>query len=418
MSASKSRWRLVGLFVAGIFCLHAVFLISLRKPIEQGYPDFTVFYTAGKILRNGLGHQLYVGHTQYEVQAGFTGHLQSRLGPLPYIHPPFEALIFVPLTLLPYGQAYLIWDLLNIAALFGVALLLREGVSALRLIPGWGFVVIALAFFPVFECVRQGQDSILQLLFCTLAWKALQKDADVAAGCWFAFGVFKFQLMLPIVLLIVIWRGRRVLIGFAAVSSLLALISVWLVGWEGLRQYPGYALRIANTPSLGGIPADFLPNLHGLIMSWPFRFSGTLGTAMTVLSSSFLLLFVATRGRLADDLGKCDLQFPLAVSVSELIGWQTNIHDFTLLVLPLALVADRCLRMPARNLRDRFSLLLPVLPLLISPLWFVLCFVTGTVNLMAIPLLWWVWKLNQEFSSDLPPDRRVSVLDSGDYPAR
>jgi glycosyl transferase family 87 len=417
MSAHNSKWRLAGLLVAGILCLHSVFFISLRKPIEQGYPDFTVFYTAAKILRNGLGHQLYVGHTQYEVQTGFTGHLPSRLGPLPYIHPPFEALIFVPLTLLPYRQAYLIWDLLNLAALFGVALLLREGVSALRLILPWGFVVVALAFFPVFECVLQGQDSILQLLFCTLAWRALQKEADVTAGCWFAFGAFKFQLMLPIVLLIVIWKGRRVLIGFAAVSSLLALISVWLVGWEGLRQYPVYALRIANTPSLGGVPADFLPNLHGLIMGWPLRFSGTLGAAIIGLSSAFLFLFVAIRGRLAADLGKCNLQFPLAIAISELIGWQTNIHDFSLLVLPLVLVADRCLRIPTPFLRERFSLLLPVLPLMISPLWFVFWFFTGTVNLMAIPLLWWVWKLSQELSSDLHPDRCLSVLDAGGYHA-
>jgi hypothetical protein len=45
-------------------------------------------------------------------------------------------------------------------------------------------------------------------------------------------------------------------------------------------------------------------------------------------------------------------------------------------------------------------LLLPVLPLLISPLWLVLWILKGDVNLMAIPLLWWVWEIGKELSAD------------------
>src|SRR5208282_5954771 len=121
----------------------------------------TVFYTAATILRNGHGHQLYDARTQYEAQKSFTGEISSRRGPLPYIHPPFEALIFLPLTLLPYHRAFLAWDLLNVAALFGAALLLGRSVSTLRLIPPWEFVIACVAFFPVFAGLLQGQDSIL-----------------------------------------------------------------------------------------------------------------------------------------------------------------------------------------------------------------------------------------------------------------
>ena len=88
-------------FVAGMLCLHLFLFINLRGRIEQGYPDFTAFYTAATLLRHGLGHQLYNPKIQYEAQESFAGNISSRRGPLPYIHPPFEALIFLPLTLLP-----------------------------------------------------------------------------------------------------------------------------------------------------------------------------------------------------------------------------------------------------------------------------------------------------------------------------
>ena len=185
---SKSRRRLLRIFIAGMLCLHLLFFINLRERIKRGYPDFTVFYTAATILREGFGHQLYDEHVQYEVQKSSVGQIPSRHGPLPYIHPPFEALIFVPLSWLPYAQAFAVWDLLNLIALFGIALLLRRSVNTLRLIPPWEFVIGSLAFFPVFGCFLQGQDSILLLLLCVLGFNSLMRESDCACGLLVCFG--------------------------------------------------------------------------------------------------------------------------------------------------------------------------------------------------------------------------------------
>lgn len=394
----RSGRGLARLLIAGVLCLHTLFFIDLWPRIKRGYPDFVVYYTAATILRDGLGHQLYVSQVQAEVQKRLTGQLPERLAPLPYIHPPAEALIFVPLTQLPFLQAFLLWDLLNIAVLFGVAWLLRSDVSWLRSVSPWEFVLGSLAFFPVFETLLQGQDSVLQLLFCVLAWKALNKKSDVVAGCWLALGAFKFQFMLPIVFLIFIWKRRRVVIGFAAVSVVVALISVRLVGWRGLLRYPAFALQIANTPSWGGVPPDFLPNLHGLVMGWPLHLSGAVGTGVVILISAGLVLFAVARGRKWQGPGNNAPLLLLAIAVSELVGWQTNVHDFSLLVLSLVLIADYCLRTPQPRPGRRFALLYPALPILISPLWLVLWLSAGHLNLMAIPLVWWVWEIGQELS--------------------
>ena len=378
-----------------MLCLHLLFFINLRDRIKVGYPDFTVFYTAATTLQSGLGHQLYDEHVQYEIQKKSVGEIAERHGPLPYIHPPFEALIFLPLSWLPYPVAFAVWDLLNLALLLGVTLLLRRSVNALRLIPPWELVMWSLAFFPIFDCFLQGQDSILLLLLCVLGFNALKRESDVLAGCWFALGVFKFQFILPIVLLLVIWKRKRLAIGFTVVSALLVLISAYLVGWQGLLRYPAFALEITKSPALGGVAAGFAPNLRGLALGLLAHFPEQVGTWVGLLASIMLFLFAAMKGREASPW-KLDLQLSLAIAVAGLIAWQTNMHDLSLLVLPLVLIVDYCLSVLAQEPRRRLFLLLPVLPVLISPLWIVFWLVGGAVNLMAIPLLWWVWEISKE----------------------
>jgi hypothetical protein len=387
-------------FVLGMLWFNLLFFFRTREGIKRGYPDFTIFYTAGTILREGLGRQLYSRDVQYEVQERFAGHIAFRRGPLPYNHPPFEAPLFVPLTLLPYPQAFAAWDLMNVTALFGVALLLRRSVGALRLIPPWKFVLGSIAFNPVFACLFQGQDSILMLLFCALSFNALKKKADLLGGGWLALAAFKFQFIVPIVLLLFIWRRRRVALGFAAVALALALISLGLVGVGSMLRYPGYVLQIAKTPSLGGVPAEFLPNLHGLTTGWPGPLSGGAGAALAAVTSIVVFLFAAWKGRASAHPAKLELQFSLAIVASGLIAWQTNTHDLSLLVLPLVFITDHCLQSTTQRPVKRFDLLLPTLPLLISPLWLVLWLGIAKVNLMAIPLLWWTWKIGRELSRD------------------
>jgi Glycosyltransferase family 87 len=399
LSSKPHSWRrLARLFVAGMLCLHLLFFAELRGRIERGYSDFTVFYTAATVLREGRGHQLYDASVQYAAQESFAGHISSRQGPLPYIHPPFEALVFLPLTLLPYRQAFAVWDLLNLVALFAVALLLRRSVRTLRSIPPWEFVVGCLAFFPVFACFLQGQDSILLLLLCVLGFNALKREADFIAGCWFALGTFKFQLIIPIVLLLFIWNRRRVATGFVAVSILLALVSMRMVGFTGSLWYPAYVLQVAKTPALGGVPSALIPSLHGLLTGWPFLASTGVGAVVTGIASLLLVLLVAIRGRAGSHPKSLDLQFSLAVVVAALISWQVNAHDLSLLALPVVLVADYCLRTFSAGEHRRFVPLLPVLPLLISPLWIGLWLAIGQVNLMAIPLLWWTWEMGRALS--------------------
>jgi len=398
---SKSYRRLLRIFVAGMLCLHLLFFVTLRQRIQRGYPDFTIFYGAAMIVKEGLGRRMYDADVQHRIQETFAGNIDSRRGPLPYNHPPFEALLFLPLTLLPYRYAFLAWDVLNGVSLFVVSLILRRHLNALRAIPPWEFVLGSLAFFPVFATFLQGQDSILLLLLFALGFNALRIGSGFSAGCWFALGTFKFQLVLPLILLLFLWRRKRVATGFVLVSFLLALVSVMLVGWDGMVRYPAYVLNIAKASSLGDVSPAFMPNLRGLVEGWPYNFAPGVGMSVVTVALSILIFFAAWRLGARQQLS-LDLHFSLAIIVTVLVGWHTNAHDLSLLLLPLILVADYCMSLPGMTSSRRLALIAPVLPILISPLWIVLWLGIGKVNLMTLALLWWAWAIGKEISRGTP----------------
>src|SRR5207248_11610317 len=141
--------------------------------ILSGYPDFTVFFVAGKCVRLGLGRQLYDPATQFAMQRQLVPGLADRRNPLPPDnHPPFEALLFALLSPFSYFTAYCLWAGFSVALLIAFWLLLRSRLSGLRAFSATLPVLAPFAFFPVCMALLQGQNSILVLLAYTLAFLA------------------------------------------------------------------------------------------------------------------------------------------------------------------------------------------------------------------------------------------------------
>src|SRR6476646_927250 len=125
----------IALFFVAMLLPEVVIAWRARHLVCQGFPDFTIFYSAARIIRQGSGSQLYDEATQLRVQREFVTGVTTRDGPLPYNHPPFEALLFIPFTYLPYCAAFVAWDLVNFAILATVALILRPELAVLRSLP-------------------------------------------------------------------------------------------------------------------------------------------------------------------------------------------------------------------------------------------------------------------------------------------
>lgn len=386
-------------FVVAMVGIHAFFLWSVRDRIARGDPDFTVFYSAARILRAGRGVDLYDPRTQLEDEMGFAKNSDIRKGPLPYIHPPYEALLFVPMTFLPYSAAFALWEGLNLLLLFAVCWILQAMLNSLRGLAVWMLMLLCLGFFPVFANFHQGQDAILLLLIVVLAFRCLEQQADFAAGCWLGLGLFKYHLILPLVLILWIWRGRRLIWGFGLVGFVAAIVSFSLVGWHGAMQYPAYAWQVVSQPVFGGLPFRRLPNLLGLLAGWSFMERGGWPTQVVVLACSCALFgVVAGMKAKAQESRWFRPCFSCAVIAAVLLGYSTNTYDLCLLILPLALVSDFWIETSDGNLWSRSAGMLPAAMICLSPVWFFLWMRWERINLMAVFLLWWLFAVRSEIA--------------------
>src|SRR5260370_1327305 len=108
-------------FVLLVFAFSLAALVSAHFSASLQGTDFPDFYCAARMLAEGHGHQLYDAEVQRKYQARYAG----RVGTL-YIHPPFEAVVYLAVAWLPLMRAYLLWSLLNLAVLLVAARPLTE----------------------------------------------------------------------------------------------------------------------------------------------------------------------------------------------------------------------------------------------------------------------------------------------------
>jgi hypothetical protein len=345
-------------------------LLRVMPSLRNGYQDFTSFYTGARLLRNGQASALYNLAAQYRMQLTFT-HVPIRQGPLPFNHPPFEALMFVPLTFLNYWPAYLVWTALNLIMLALSVAILRghfpQFTAVSPLVLGLG----ATAFFPVAIGIMQGQDVILLLLLFVLAVISLDRGNDAMAGALLAAGLFRLQLVVPLVVLLAL-RRWRILIGFAPVAMVLAGISVAIMGWRGPLDYTRFVLRLEGTPAARAFDSKAAPNLRGLVANLPGAAGLDPWIALLIFASSLVALLVALR-RIRDRRNSILVASNLAAVTAILVSFHALVNDLTLL-LPMALFLLSGMAGGEGEKIDAWKILLVVL-LFLTPLYIFLLLV-------------------------------------------
>ncbi len=342
-SLRPSFSRLGILCLIGFAVLNGCVLWWAHGPVFEGYSDFASFYTAGRIVARGQSARLYDPVLQWQIQQEFAANVKIRRAPLPYIRPPFEALLFLPLAYLTYPTAYAVWLAIKIGLLLIIPLVLppahspfgKMGTHALQ-------SLLCFAFFPVGLDMVQGQDSILLLLILALALRLLLQGANLQSGAVLALGLFKFHLILPLLLILALARRSRLVLGFLATTLLLFLISLAMVHWAGVIDYPRYLWRV-NLPEFGTLRPQTMPNLRG--MATALLGGSAPGTAHWIFLGIVLLgVLVAARSWRAFDPQPLQAGFGFSVVIVLLTSYYANGYDLTLLLLPLLLIGAPFLR--------------------------------------------------------------------------
>ena len=333
--AGSNRWMRLAqnvLLLLTLACIVYYFAHGFEER-EKG-TDFPDFYAAARMVREGYGHQLYDVRAQEKFQLRYSG----RTGDY-YIHPPFETLLFLPISLWSLHTAYLLWCVLNAAVLAYTAIMFQRHVFK-RL--EWRVLLPAFFLFPpVLLSFLQGQDSLLLLLIMTLAVVELKRDRNFTAGCLLGCGLIKFHIILTLVVLVASLRRKGLLRGFALVFVILLLISAGISGWGFLTAYPRFLMTLSSLP-LGGIHPAAMANIRGLVsLSGIAQDTGARLALTGIVSVSLCWYawksFKDNRSKFAD---AANLAFGNFVLAALLVSYHLSPPDLCVALLPIGLFSQ------------------------------------------------------------------------------
>jgi alpha-1,2-mannosyltransferase len=255
------------------FCLIWAGLGSVIAPGARKH-DFLNLYTGASLALDGNFAHLHSPEVQLDRERQFVPDLPTLV---PFVRPPFYALLLAPLALLPFGIAFWVWLALQSTLLFGcwAWALSRWGPDALT---------FGALYLPTALGIASGQDCVLMLAILIATYALTEKGSHFASGAALGLGLIKFHLFLLWPLALLIQRRWRMLLGACAAVAVECLLSLWLSGWNGIVEY-FQLLRNKNIERLSPSP-ELMIDVHGMALNFGLDnlvFRGLLVAAVILL---------------------------------------------------------------------------------------------------------------------------------------
>lgn len=208
--------------------------------------DYSCFYIAGKILSNHPPEKLYDFSLQSDLLHSLLPEISSN-EQLPFVNPPFFALIFKPLSRLPYMVSYFVWILISIVIyVFGFTLCWKT----LDSIPPKTFKIAllsALAFEPfLLETVFGGNSSAIGFFAYALFFYFGSLKKELLSGFSLGILLYKPTFLIIILPMLLIARKTKTLLGFIICSILIISLSVLTVGVETCIEYIRFLFGVST----------------------------------------------------------------------------------------------------------------------------------------------------------------------------
>lgn len=372
-----ARWWLWAGLAAVTICFQGPdFARSLRPTPGEGVDFFQEWSSARSFFR---------GDPVYSDLSESADHFLDLRVKLTYpqvpvnTHPPTAILLLIPLAVLDYSDAFLLWNLLSLAAFaLSLGLVLHELGIPISIRACLPIVVILLLCNPLRQQVNQGQFGGLLSLMVTGVWIAARSGRPMWAGALLgaaaAIKVFPGFLFLYFIL-----RRQWTVVAAGALS--LAALTGLAAAVFGMSTYATYIREVLprvpkfrvlwQNSSLAGLACKLFDpdpesvNRYGRVVClWdrPEFANVAWGLSSAIVLTLTALVILRSRSQLA-----LDRAHGVSVTAMLLVSPVTWDHYFLLLLLPLALVWQW---LPSTG-PGRLLFLLTVMGLCLNPI--VLC---------------------------------------------
>ena len=323
--------------IGGILSLFVSYLgiwgRMISDPVERTGADFIHFYSAGRIAQSQGATHVYDLSLQQKVQEEQVGFSLVPGQVLPYNHIPYLIPILKAIVNTNYIDSFYKWDSIMILLYIGGVMIL-SGLLKQASLDRSSISMTAtgsLLFLPVFVSLMNGQDTALLFLGAAIWMYGLVSGEEFLAGVGLSLTTVRPHIAL-ILALPMLFRYRKVFVGFAVGAGGLALLSVLILGMNGVREFIEVLLITAGGEWYGTKQSAKF-NLIGLLTrTFPLLEADTIrtfGWTIYGMMTIFLCIFWARTKDL--QTGQIGLTVILAVfSVPHL-----HFHDLTLLLIPI-----------------------------------------------------------------------------------
>ncbi len=334
-------WRVKWYTRGALFALALAFAVILLSGTgttaligERLGGDYPEFYSAGRMIAEGDAENLYSLSKQHDYQRALIG---DHGGFIPFPYPPHFALLYVPLSELPFRVSYAVHTLAMVAALALACLLIQRIYPSLITSPTVLFV-LALTAYPIFRSLLGGQNTALSILLIVLCWYKVLHNKHYQAGIYLGLLFFKPQYAVPLAGLFLLSGRWRVWVSAGATAIVLFALSTalmgpgWVADWLAVTRNTfdhAMGVNVAFVVSFLGIAHALLGDGSG--------FALTVGWALSAAAILAISWVWYAGGRTAD----IGAQLALASVCIVLISPQTLYYDTGIALIAVVVLLNR-----------------------------------------------------------------------------
>lgn len=300
--------------------------------------DFGAYYVAGQIYNHHDPARIYEFELQRSVfKENFPDAPADEA--LLYANSPFFIAPFILLSRLPYTWAYLIWLVFSLSLYIAGFSILWRSLGSLPQEIWLTALLLALSFWPfLVECLAGGQTSAVGF-FCLALAIALETRSRFWSGVVLALCAYKPTLLLLVVPMLLVTGRWLTLVGLAAGSIVLALISWGLVGLQGCINFINRLLFFSTTTTstVTGLRSWKYVDINFFMRLLLPNHTNLRWAIVAIVVLAAVPFIVLKWWRLKDERQR-RLLWALTLTWTPVLTLYMGIYDSTILVLPALLL--------------------------------------------------------------------------------
>lgn len=336
----------------GQISLHRALVSSDPTTRQIAIADFVHFYEAGQLAANNET-RFHVFDPQ--VQDRWTQEFvkPNKLEKVFYLqYVPFIFPLMIPLAQLGAYPAFILWIVLSVAALAGGVLLLQKQCGAT---PGFTLVLLwaALCSVPCWNALIIGQLSCFLFLLFAVYIYALKRRRDVLAGCMLALSAAKPHYAIFAAIPALALKRTKVIVVAGIAELILMAAAAYDIGCKNIINYPAILSHSETAAEFAGLNPRQEACVRGLlsnVFSEPIAFALSIIFWLAALVSIGVIWMKLAKRPQSEQSQYLSSQPAMlmslpgfwAVAFTVIAGLalspHTNLYDWTLLLLPCALL--------------------------------------------------------------------------------